>query len=50
MGDEQEQAAGYEAFIDVVRRRRSVRRFEKGKTVARETLLKIAEAGRCACA
>ena len=48
MDDEQAQAAGYEAFIDIVRRRRSVRRFEKGKTVTRETLLKIAEAGRWA--
>lgn len=39
---------GYEYFIDVVRRRRSVRRFEKGKKVGRETLLKIVEAGRWA--
>lgn len=46
--DGQEQAASYQAFIDIIRRRRSVRRFEKGKTVARETLLKIAEAGRWA--
>ena len=36
----------YDALIDVIRRRRSVRRFEKGKTVSRETLLRIAEAGR----
>src|SRR5258708_34053592 len=41
-------AASYQAFIDVVKKRRSVRRFEKGKTVTRETLLKIAEAGRWA--
>lgn len=48
MDDEQKQAACYEAFIDIVRRRRSVRRFEKSKTVTREVLLKIAEAGRWA--
>lgn len=41
-------AARYDALIDVIRRRRSVRRFEKGKTVPRETLLRIAEAGRWA--
>src|SRR5258708_30218536 len=41
-------ATSYQAFIDVVKKRRSVRRFEKGKTVTRETLLKIAEAGRWA--
>lgn len=39
---------GYEPFIEVVRRRRSVRRFAKGKKVGRATLLKIAEAGRWA--
>jgi nitroreductase len=38
----------YETFIDVIRKRRSVRRFEKGMQVERETLLKIAEAGRWA--
>jgi nitroreductase len=38
----------YDALIDVVRRRRSVRRFESGRTVPRETLLQIAEAGRWA--
>lgn len=38
----------YDALIEVIRRRRSVRRFEAGKTVPRETLLKIAEAGRWA--
>ena len=36
----------YDQLIDVIRRRRSVRRFEKGKTVPRDTLLRIAEAGR----
>ncbi len=40
--------ADYDQLIDVIRRRRSVRRFEKGKTVSRETLLRIAEAGRWA--
>jgi nitroreductase len=35
-------------FIDIVRRRRSVRRFEKGRSVSREVLLRIAEAGRWA--
>ena len=39
---------GYDALIQVIRKRRSVRRFEPGKSVPRETLLKIAEAGRWA--
>jgi nitroreductase len=39
---------GYKEFIEVVKKRRSVRRFEKGKKVEREILLKIAEAGRWA--
>jgi nitroreductase len=47
MQDEQD-PAGYAPFIELIKRRRSVRRFEKGKTVARETLLQIAEAGRWA--
>jgi len=38
----------YDALMEVVRRRRSVRRFEAGKSVPRETLLKIADAGRWA--
>ena len=38
----------YDALIDVVRRRRSVRRFEPGRTVSREVLLQIAEAARWA--
>jgi nitroreductase len=37
---------GYEPLIDVIRRRRSVRKFAEGRSVGRETLLKIAEAGR----
>ena len=36
----------YDDLMEVVRRRRSVRRFEKGKTVGRDLLLRIAEAGR----
>lgn len=38
----------YDDLIAVIRKRRSVRRFEPGKTVPRETLLKIAEAARWA--
>ena len=38
----------YDAMIDVIRRRRSVRRFEPGRSVPREMLLRIAEAGRWA--
>lgn len=38
----------YDALIDVIRRRRSVRRFEPGRSVSRDTLLKIAEAARWA--
>ena len=38
----------YDSLIDVIRRRRSVRRFEPGHAVPRETLLQIAEAGRWA--
>ena len=38
----------YEHLINVVRRRRSVRRFEPGRQVDRGTLLKIAEAARWA--
>lgn len=36
----------YEDILQLFRRRRSVRKFEKGKTVSRDQLLKIAEAGR----
>jgi nitroreductase len=38
----------YPSFIDVIRRRRSVRRFEPGRDIDRPTLLKIAEAARWA--
>ena len=41
-------ALDYDHFLDIIKRRRSVRRFEKGKKVERETLMKIAEAGRWA--
>lgn len=36
----------YDELLEVVHRRRSVRRFEPGRSVPRETLLQIAEAGR----
>lgn len=45
-GRDSAQGTDYEKFIEVVKRRRSVRRFEKGRQIERETLLKIAEAGR----
>ena len=38
----------YDPLIHVIRKRRSVRRFEPGRSVPRETLLKIAEAARWA--
>ena len=38
----------YEPFIDVVRRRRSVRKFEPGRSVGRDVLERIVEAGRWA--
>ena len=41
-------AGSYENLLKVVIKRRNVRRFEKGKKVEREILLKIAEAGRWA--
>ena len=48
-GQESTQTANrYETFIDIVRRRRSVRRFEPGRSVPREVLEQIAEAGRWA--
>ncbi|MEJ8572877.1 nitroreductase family protein [Microbaculum marinum] len=40
--------ARFSSLFDVIRRRRSVRRFEKGRTVARGTLERIAEAARWA--
>ncbi len=36
----------YDDIITLIRRRRSVRKFEKGKSVGRDELLRIAEAGR----
>jgi nitroreductase len=36
------------AFHDVIRRRRSVRKFEPGRSVSRETLARIADCGRWA--
>src|SRR4026207_1495103 len=36
----------YDPLIHVIRKRRSVRRFEPGRSVPRDTLLKIAEAAR----
>ena len=41
-------AFDYDNFLEIIMRRRSVRRFEKGKKVEREMLLMIAEAGRWA--
>lgn len=38
----------YESFIEVVRRRRSVRKFEPGRFVGRDVLERIVEAGRWA--
>jgi nitroreductase len=38
----------YSRLIDVIRRRRSVRKFEAGRRIERETLLQIAEAARWA--
>jgi hypothetical protein len=41
-------ASNSEKLIEVVKKRRSGRRFEKGKKVGRELPLKIAEVGRWA--
>lgn len=41
-------AHNYAALLDIIRRRRSVRRFEPARTIARETLIAIAEAARWA--
>ena len=38
----------YDSFIDIIRKRRSVRRFDKGRSISREVLERIAEAGRWA--
>ena len=35
-------------FIDVIKKRRSVRKFEKGKTISVETLKRIVDCGRWA--
>lgn len=48
MSSETGLAARYASLIDVMRRRRSVRRFEKGRKVERATLEQIAEAARWA--
>lgn len=48
MATTDQQADQYRTFLDVVRRRRSVRKFEPGHQVPRETLLRIMEAGRWA--
>jgi len=40
--------ASYSSLIDIIRRRRSVRRFEKGRNIGRDVLLEIAEAARWA--
>jgi nitroreductase len=42
------QQSSYNDLIEIVRRRRSVRRFEPGQSVPRDTLLRIAEAARWA--
>ena len=39
---------GYDTFIDIIRKRRSVRRFGKGRPISREVLERISEAGRWA--
>jgi nitroreductase len=44
----EENEAIYDNLIDVMHRRRSVRKFEEGRSVSKETLRKIAEAGRWA--
>jgi nitroreductase len=41
-------ANDYDPLIHVIRKRRSVRRFEPGRSVPRDTLLKVAEAARWA--
>jgi len=41
-------AEAYDPLIEIIRRRRSVRRFEPGRRVGRDVLLKIAEAARWA--
>ena len=35
-------------FIDVIKKRRSVRKFEKGKTISVESLKRIVDCGRWA--
>ena len=47
-GDAPEAPSRLDALLDVMRRRRSVRSFEKGRRVGRDMLLRIAEAARWA--
>ena len=35
-------------FIDVIKKRKTVRKFEKGKTISVESLKSIVDCGRCA--
>ncbi len=48
MIEQHPQDRDYDAFINVIRKRRSVRRFEKGRSISRTVLERIAEAGRWA--
>lgn len=48
MDSETKPRLDYDALMEVVRRRRSVRKFEEGRSIGRDVLLKIADAGRWA--
>lgn len=48
MVDTEKTTSPYDTLINIARRRRSVRRFEPGRSVARKVLERIAEAGRWA--
>ena len=48
MSEHAPQDIGYDPLIEIIKRRRSVRKFEAGRSVPRITLEKIAEAGRWA--